>query len=91
MTDRADTVFEAMKRGISRAGFANVRGEILREAIPCVLRVKADCPCGMGVSGFQYAMMAWPSDHEASFVENRYYHMGLQHIEDDRAEGRWVS
>ena len=77
----------AMEEGFREAGFANVRARNGDEYGQMI--VKGDCPCGLGtsccsVTGDLYRNMA------AAYLKHHVKRMGLAHIEEDKAEGRWT-
>jgi hypothetical protein len=81
-------VMEAMKAAVTRAGFVNAQGRVIREEFERIL-VRADCPCGLGTSGFSYALSPFPDRWELQYVDDRFYKLALDHIEEDKREGRW--
>lgn len=93
MSSDLKELLEEMKRGIKDAGFVNVRGVVFTDGPFPQLRVKADCPCGLGTSGFDYMVnedLRIDLRIEKVIIYRRFHHMALRHIEVDRAEGRWV-
>lgn len=89
-----DALIEAAKRGMESAGFVNVKAQLLDERERLLLSARGDCPCGLGQSGigmaFTKEMMERSNVDMAEMVEHRIYAESMKHIEQDRAEGRWV-
>jgi hypothetical protein len=89
---------QAMKAGITDAGFANAQASVWEEKdfdhTLVIVRGKGECPCGLGVSGFQMAVedfqiTALGLDRYAEYMRNRIRSEGLEHIEEDKQHGRW--
>ena len=88
---------EAAERGMSSAGFVNVKGCVESDDSRLMLTVRGDCPCGLGQSGLGMAFSRHSFAHSnvdadalIERVEQQIHWQAMKHIEDDRAEGRWV-
>jgi hypothetical protein len=86
---------QAMKSGLERAGFVNVRARSQddRDGVFTVTAL-ADCPCGLGTSSMSQRFA--PSTFKLASVErlakateDYAFEIGIRHIEEDRAAGRW--
>ena len=87
---------DAMIAGMKRAGFVNVTGREEKGPVPdtvCVV-VQGDCPCGLGTSQLTRLLdRRWTHglsrQRLAEELEHSVYHQALDHIEQDKKEGRW--
>lgn len=87
---------EAAVRGVTRAGFVRPRVRVDDSKYLgfggrgfIELTVRADCPCGLGTSGFAIRLVDCPAE-SLGYVEEAFYRMAMDHIEHDKAEGRWT-
>lgn len=83
---------EAVERGLLRAGFASVEVRIENmkyDLHPCIAIVaRATCPCGeLSSFGVRYANESMLPP--VGYMEEHIHAMGVRHIEQDKAEGRW--
>lgn len=75
--------------GFEAAGFVNVGGEQRDVGGMLEIAVFGDCPCGLGRSAM--AMRVRPDALlPVGYVCERFKRFGLEHIEQDRREGRWA-
>ena len=85
---------KAAQRGMESAGFVNVRTDVQNEGQRVLLYARGDCPCGIGQSGvgmaFTKEMLAHNTVDMTVMVEHRIHAESMKHIDQDRAEGRWV-
>lgn len=86
---------QAVTRALERAGFVNIRTSMIRDMSRTSVRALADCPCGLGVSGFSHMLPDTDTlyqrfEYHLDYVENYIYRLAMEHIEDDKAAGRWV-
>ena len=82
----------AAERGMTSAGFVNVKGESRSAGDRLEIAVRGDCPCGLGRSGA--GMVVSPDlilgGNAERIVEDRIHAISVRHIEVDKAEGRWA-
>lgn len=90
----AADIGKAMKSAVERAGFVAVQVRQEKQDGRTHIDLVANCPCGLGTSGFTYVL----ADHDIVYMNKfiahqigeQIYHAAVQHIEKDRAEGRWA-
>lgn len=87
----------AARQGMEAAGFVRVGAEAVQGYVSGNVFVLAEggCPCGIGRSRGQIRLDYWFGGDEPLVigpreVENKFREMGLKHIEEDRAAGRWA-
>jgi hypothetical protein len=80
---------DAATAGFTEAGFVRARGWVDQRDGMVLLSARADCPCGLGTSGIS---RMWPEGMAppAARIHDEFKARALEHIEHDKAAGRWA-